>query len=67
MSLYSAFTAASVLQAQILQDAMRLLNNPTAVVIPTAARLFPAVSKLQKYPPSSDEYFAFEIGCFFPD
>jgi serine/threonine protein kinase len=67
MFLYSAFTAASVLQAHILQDATRLLNNPPAMVIPANARQFPAVSKLRKYPPSSDDYFAFEIRCFFPD
>ncbi|KIL70470.1 hypothetical protein M378DRAFT_68187 [Amanita muscaria Koide BX008] len=65
-SLYSAFTAASVLQAHILQDSERLLNNPPAV-IPADARRFPAISKLRKYPPSSNDYFAFEIGCFFPD
>ncbi|KIL58229.1 hypothetical protein M378DRAFT_181377 [Amanita muscaria Koide BX008] len=63
--LYSAFTAASVLQAHILQDFERLLNNLPAV-IPADARHFPAVSKLRKYPPSSNDYFAFEIGCFFP-
>jgi len=64
--LYSAFTAASVLQAHILQDATRLLNNPPAV-IPAFARHFPAVSTLRKYPASSDGYFSFEIRSFFPD
>jgi hypothetical protein len=46
---------------------MRLLDNPSAVVIPADVHLFPAVSKLRKYLPSSDEYFAFEIQCFFPN
>jgi len=64
--LYSAFTAASVLQAHILQDATRLLNNLPAV-IPAPARHFPAVSTLRKYPGSSDGYFKFEIRSFFPD
>jgi hypothetical protein len=67
--LYSAFTAASVLQACILQDAERLLNDPPAALIPVSAsaRHFPAVSKLRKYPLSSDNYFSFEIQCFFPN
>jgi serine/threonine protein kinase len=64
--LYSAFTAASVLQAHILQDVTRLLNNPPAV-IPAHARHFPAVSTLRKYPASSDGSFNFEIRSFFPD
>jgi len=29
--------------------------------------IFPAVSKLRKYPSSSDDYFTFEIGAVFPD
>jgi hypothetical protein len=64
--LYSALTAASVLQAHILQDTTRLLNNPPAV-IPAPARHFPAVSTLHKYPASSDGYLNFEIQSFFPD
>ena len=64
--LYSAFTAASVLQAHIIQDTTRFQNNPPAV-IPTPAHHFPAVSALRKYPASSDGYFNFEIQCFFPN
>ncbi|KIL58378.1 hypothetical protein M378DRAFT_181285 [Amanita muscaria Koide BX008] len=64
--LYSAFTAALVLQARILQDCKRLWNNPPAV-IPADARHFPAVSKLCKYPPSGGNHFSFEIQSFFPD
>ena len=60
MSLYLAFSAASVLQAHILHNATRLLDNPPPV-IPVAARHFPAVSRLRKYPASSDGYFNFEI------
>ena len=67
MFLYSAFIAASVLQARILQDAEKLLNNLPAVPIPARARRFPAVSKLPKYPPSPDNYLTFEIRDFFPD
>ncbi|KAK2463915.1 hypothetical protein APHAL10511_004087 [Amanita phalloides] len=78
--LYSAFTAASVLQAHIIEDARRLRDNPPAV-IPVNARLLPAVSKLRKYRPtqaarqssnlvaggSSNDYFDFEILTFFPN
>jgi hypothetical protein len=66
-SLYLAFTAASVLQAHILQDVENLLRNPPPRPIPDHARCFPAVSKLRKYPPPSDDYLNFEIRCFFPD
>lgn len=66
-SLYSAFAAASVLQAHILQDAEKLLNNLTDAPIPTSWRCFPAVSRLAKYPPSPNKYLAFKIGDFFPN
>ncbi|KAF8224895.1 hypothetical protein L208DRAFT_1380904 [Tricholoma matsutake] len=66
-SLYSAFTAAPVLQAHILQDVENLLHNLPPGPIPDHARRFPAVSRLRKYPPSSDDYLNFEIRCFFPD
>lgn len=66
-SLYSAFTAVSVLQAHILQDVENLLHNLPPGPIPDHARRFPAVSRLCKYPPSSDDYLNFEIRCFFPD
>ncbi|KAH9077730.1 hypothetical protein EDB83DRAFT_2671479 [Lactarius deliciosus] len=65
-SLYLAFTAASVLQARILDDAQiltRILTHPIAgpstseipgpeipAEIPTPARCYPAISKLLKYP-----------------
>ncbi len=65
VGLYSAFTASSVLQARIIQDATIFLNNPPAI-IPTPARHFPAVTRLHKYPPSN-EYFSFEIQNFFPE
>ena len=67
-ALYSAFTAASVLQAHILQDVENLLHNlPPGLISDPARRFtFPAVSKLRKYPPTSDEYLNFKIGCFFP-
>jgi hypothetical protein len=66
-SLHLAFTAASVLQAHILQDVENLLHNLPPGPIPDHARRFPAVSKLRKYPPPSDDYLNFEIRCFFPD
>ncbi|KAF8227067.1 hypothetical protein L208DRAFT_1405999 [Tricholoma matsutake] len=66
-SLYSAFTAASVLQAHILQDVENLLHNLPPGPIPDHACHFPAVSRLRKYPPSSDDYLNFEIQCFFPN
>ncbi|KIM72228.1 hypothetical protein PILCRDRAFT_99398 [Piloderma croceum F 1598] len=44
---YSAFTVASVLQAHILQDTTRLLNNPPAV-IPAPACHFPAMPGADK-------------------
>jgi serine/threonine protein kinase len=66
MFLYSAFTAASVLQAQILQDATRLLKNPPAKIQANARRL-PAVSRLQKHPTSSGDHLAFEIRGLFHD
>ncbi|KAH9064590.1 hypothetical protein EDB87DRAFT_1672957 [Lactarius vividus] len=68
-SLYLAFVAASVLQAQILEDAQKLndnrkhLEDPTAVDIPD--RRYPAISQLSvsKYATSCglDDYLAFEI------
>jgi len=63
--LHKAFVAASVLQAHIIQDAKKLLNNPPAAPIPLRARCFPAVSKLRKYPPSSSDYLTFDIQNFF--
>ncbi|KAI5994697.1 hypothetical protein EDD15DRAFT_2165643 [Pisolithus albus] len=63
--LYLAFTAASVLRAQILHDIERLCNNPPSELL-TPKRGFPAVSKLRKYPPS-DDHLHFEIQSFLPD
>ncbi|KAI5992722.1 hypothetical protein EDD15DRAFT_2368000 [Pisolithus albus] len=63
--LYQAFTAASVLQARILHDIERLCNNPPSELL-TAERVFPAVSKLRRYPPSED-HLHFAIRSFFPD
>ncbi|KAH9034952.1 hypothetical protein EDB85DRAFT_1889473 [Lactarius pseudohatsudake] len=73
-SLYLAFTAASVLQAHILEDAQiltRILTHPIArpstseipAEIPTPTRCYPAISKLLKYPttPGPDNYLFFEI------
>lgn len=66
-SLYLAFTAASVLQAQILHDIEKFRNNPPPE-LPIRKRGFPAVSKLRKYPPSeSDDHLHFEIQSFFQD
>ncbi|KAK2459838.1 hypothetical protein APHAL10511_008159 [Amanita phalloides] len=65
-SLYLAFTAASVLQAQILQDVEKLQNN-LPQEIPLKARRFPVVTKLRKYPSSSDDHLNFEIQDVFPD
>ncbi len=70
-SLYLALTAASVLQAHILEDAQKLLIDPTAAEmsaeIPTPARRYPAISKLSKYPtsPGPDDYLTFEICDLF--
>ncbi|KAI6006868.1 hypothetical protein EDD15DRAFT_2394136 [Pisolithus albus] len=64
-SLYLAFTAASVLQAQLLHDIDKLFNNPPSE-LPIRKRGFPAVSKLCKYPPS-DDHLHFEIQSFFED
>ena len=73
--LYRAFTAASVLQAQILEDARKLsdarthLRDPTAANIPDHTRRFPAISKLSvsEYGTSSGTgtYLTFEICCPF--
>ena len=67
-SLYTAFTAAAVLQGHILRDTKRLLVNPPAK--PTSARLFPAVTRLRKYPASESQsfydYLDFEIQSSFP-
>ncbi|KAH8990741.1 hypothetical protein EDB92DRAFT_1862947 [Lactarius akahatsu] len=70
-SLYLAFAAASVLQAQILEDARKpnetrkLLKDPTAAEIPAGNRRYPAISKLSvsKYATSRalDDYLTFEI------
>ncbi|KAH9077703.1 hypothetical protein EDB83DRAFT_2285803 [Lactarius deliciosus] len=70
-SLYLAFAAASVLQAQILEDARKLnearklLKDPTATEIPAGDRRYPAISKLSvsKYATSRgpDDYLTFEI------
>jgi len=49
--LYSAFTAASALQAHILQDAERLLEKNPAMPIPVHERHLPAVSNLREYHP----------------
>lgn len=55
-SLYRAFTAASVLQAHILNDTQNLLDNPsTAPIIPDNARRFPAISRLSTYGPSDPQ------------
>ncbi|KAI5990776.1 hypothetical protein EDD15DRAFT_2451121 [Pisolithus albus] len=64
-SLYLAFTAASVLQAQLLHDIEKLFNNPPSE-LPIRKRGFPAVSKLCKYPPA-DDHLHFEIQSFFED
>ncbi|KAI6006859.1 hypothetical protein EDD15DRAFT_2514757 [Pisolithus albus] len=64
-SLYLAFTAASVLQAQLLHDIEKLFNNPPSE-LPIRKRGFPAVSKLRKYPPS-DDHLHFEIQSFLED
>jgi serine/threonine protein kinase len=66
-SLYLAFTATLVLQARILQDVEKLLDNPPSGPILCYDRCFPAISKLRKYPPSSDDYFNFDIHSLFPD
>lgn len=64
-SLYLAFTAACVLRAHILEDAQKLLGDPTAMEIPNCARRYPAISKISvsKYAtsPNPDEYLTFEI------
>ena len=65
-SFYLAFTAASVLQAHILQDAEKFRNN-LPQEIPLNARHFPAVTKLRKYPSPSDDQLNFEIREFFSD
>ena len=65
-SLYSAFTAASVLQAHILEDAQKLLSDPLAAPIPTDARHYPAVSRLSKYPPSIGDYITFKFLTGYP-
>ena len=65
--LYRAFTAASVLQVHILNDAQKLLNDPTAPIIPTDARRFPAISKLSAYRSPSDPDLTFEIVGVFDD
>ncbi|KAI9438221.1 hypothetical protein H4582DRAFT_2076825 [Lactarius indigo] len=68
-SLYLAFAAASVLQAQILEDAQKLtrkrLEDPTFAEIPARNRRYPAISQLSvsKYATSCgpDDYLSFEI------
>ncbi|KAH9064557.1 hypothetical protein EDB87DRAFT_1251264 [Lactarius vividus] len=73
-SLYLAFSAASVLQARILEGARiltkiltRPITGPSTSEIPaetpTPARRYPAISKLLKYPttPGPDNYLFFEI------
>jgi hypothetical protein len=66
-SLYRAFTAASVLQVHILNDAEKLLDDPTAPIIPADARRFPAISKLSAYGSPSDPDLTFEIVDTFDD
>jgi hypothetical protein len=66
-SLYRAFTAASVLQAHILDDTEKLLTHPTAPIIPASARRFPAISRLSAYGSSSDPDLTFEIVRVFDD
>jgi hypothetical protein len=66
-SLYRAFAAASVLQAHILDDAQRLLADPTAPIIPADDRRFPAISKLSAYRSTSDHDLPFEIIDVFND
>ncbi|KAF8343363.1 hypothetical protein F5887DRAFT_1283597 [Amanita rubescens] len=66
-SLYLAFTAASVLQARILQDVEKLLDNPPSGPVLRYDNCFPAVFKLRKYPPPSNDYFSFKIQLLFPD
>ncbi|KAF8271332.1 hypothetical protein EI94DRAFT_600584 [Lactarius quietus] len=62
-SLYSA----SVLQGHLLEDAQKLLSDPTVAEIPNLARRYPAVSRISvsKYAtsPNSDSgnYITFEI------
>lgn len=64
-SLCLAFTAASVLQDHILEDARKILSDPTAAEIPNFARRCPAISKilLSKYAasPNPDDYITFQI------
>lgn len=62
--LYLAFTAALVLLARILRDIEKLTSIPSGPIL-SHQRRFPAVSKLRKYPSSSDDYFKFEIQCRF--
>ena len=63
-SLYRAFTAALVLLAHILRDIEKLTSIPSAP-IPSHQRRLPAVSKLRKYPSSSDDYFKFKLQSLF--
>ncbi|KAH9058862.1 hypothetical protein EDB87DRAFT_851161 [Lactarius vividus] len=64
-SLYLAFTAACVLRAHILEDAQKLLGDPTAIKIPNCTRRYPAISKVSvsEYAasPNPDEHLTFEI------
>ena len=63
--------AASVLQAHILEDARKVLGDPTAVEIPIIARRYPAISKISvsKFAGSSnpDDYITFEICSLLDD
>lgn len=67
LSLYSAFIAALVLQAHFQEDAERIKETPHLMPISVHARRFPAVSRLRKYPPPSDQYLTFKIQGHFYD
>ncbi|KDR69821.1 hypothetical protein GALMADRAFT_76982 [Galerina marginata CBS 339.88] len=64
-ALYKAFSAASVLQARILEDAQKFLTALPPEIQPTARR-FPSVTQLRKWG-SSTEYISFQILGFHPD
>jgi hypothetical protein len=64
-ALYSAFAAASELQACILADVELHLKTPPPP-IPNGAYRLPAVSKLHKHGPGSSGYIEFEIEEYYP-
>ncbi|KAJ3500012.1 hypothetical protein NLJ89_g9980 [Agrocybe chaxingu] len=59
-ALYAAFTAASVLQARILQDIDRHLAAPPPKM-PDGAHRCPAISKLRRYASLPNDYLTFGI------